>query len=522
MSSAGFVHYGRSRDLTEAIQTLLGDMVGDLAAGRDVAEVVLVGMCLLEAAAGAGVSVPIQIFASDISEPAIEKARAGVYLENVAADISPERLERFFIRTDGGYQVAKPLRELCIFTRQDLINDPPFSKLDLISCRNVLIYMGPVQKRILPILHYALKPNGYLMLGVSETARGFPELFRTVDKKYKIYGRKEVSRRLHFDYAAGGFLPGVRPAAKKTVLADQGMWNSRELQKKVDVVLLARFSSAGVVVDEDMEVLEIRGHVGPYLEFAPGKASLSLSKIACNAGLAVEIRAAIQEAKEKAEPVRKEPVQIERDGEFRDIGLEVVPLELTGRRIFLVLFEELAQPSAPAPERQDPEERVNRQIIKLKQELAATRKHMLELIEDQETSRDESQSVAEETLSTNEELQSINEELETAKEELQATNEEMASVNDELQNRNIDLQQSRDFALSIVEHRSGPPPGAGNGLPRDQRQPLLLWHVSQFAGGHGGPLVLRSGRRPLRHTRAANPFGEGSALRRAAGGFRDR
>jgi len=409
-----------------------------------------IGMCLLEAAAGAGVSVPIQIFASDISEPAIEKARAGVYLENVAADISPERLERFFIRTDGGYQVAKPLRELCIFTRQDLINDPPFSKLDLISCRNVLIYMGPVQKRILPILHYALKPNGYLMLGVSETARGFPELFRTVDKKYKIYGRKEVSRRLHFDYAAGGFLPGVRPAAKKTVLADQGMWNSRELQKKVDVVLLARFSSAGVVVDEDMEVLEIRGHVGPYLEFAPGKASLSLSKIACNAGLAVEIRAAIQEAKEKAEPVRKEPVQIERDGEFRDIGLEVVPLELTGRRIFLVLFEELAQPSAPAPERQDPEERVNRQIIKLKQELAATRKHMLELIEDQETSRDESQSVAEETLSTNEELQSINEELETAKEELQATNEEMASVNDELQNRNIDLQQSRDFALSIV------------------------------------------------------------------------
>ena len=167
---------------------------------------------------------------------------------------------------------------------------------------------------------------------------------------------KRSRERLHFDYAAGGFLPGARPAAKKTVLADQGMWNSRELQKKVDLVLLARFSSAGVVVDEDMEVLEIRGHVGPYLEFAPGKASLSLSKIACNAGLAVEVRAAIQEAKEKAEPVRKERVQIERDGEFRDIGLEVVPLELTGRRIFLVLFEELAQPSAPAPERPDPEE----------------------------------------------------------------------------------------------------------------------------------------------------------------------
>jgi len=409
-----------------------------------------IGMCLLESAAGAGASAPIQIFASDISEPAIEKARAGLYLENVAADISPERLERFFIRTDGGYQVGKPLRELCIFTRQDLINDPPFSKLDLIGCRNVLIYMGPVQKRIIPILHYALKPQGYLMLGVSETARGFPELFQTVDKKNKIYCRKEVSRKLHFDYTAGGFLPGVRPAAKKTALTDQGLWNSRELQQKVDVVLLARFSSAGVVVDEDMEVLEVRGHVGPYLEFSPGKASFSLSKLACNAGLAVEIRAAIQEAKEKTEPVRKEPVQIERDGEFRDIGLEVVPLEITGRRTFLVLFEELAQPPAPAPERQDPEERANRQILRLKQELAATRKHMLDLIEDQETSRDESQSVAEETLSTNEELQSINEELETAKEELQATNEEMASVNDELQNRNVDLQQSRDFALSIV------------------------------------------------------------------------
>jgi two-component system CheB/CheR fusion protein len=414
-----------------------------------------IAICLLESAAEAGVGVPIQIFASDISEPAIERARAGSYLENVAADISPERLERFFVRTDGGYQVSKPVRELCIFTKQDLISDPPFSKLDLISCRNVLIYMGPVQKRILPVLHYALKPDGFLMLGVSETTRGFTELFRTVDKKHKIFCRKEVARRTHFDYAAGGFPPGSRAATQQPAPVDQGVWNGRELQKKVDLVLLARYSPPGLVVDEDMEILEIRGHVGPYLEFAPGKASLSLAKIAVNAGLAVEIRVAIREAREKAEPVRKDRVQIEREGQFRDIGLEVVPLDLAGRRpTFLVLFEESAQPLPAGPEQPmaGPEERVNRQILQLKQELASTRKHMLELIEDHEVSRDESQSVAEETLSTNEELQSINEELETAKEELQATNEEMASVNDELENRNTDLRQSRDFALSIVNN----------------------------------------------------------------------
>jgi len=411
-----------------------------------------IAICLLESAADVGASVPLQIFASDISEPAIERARAGLYLENVAADISPGRLERFFVRTDGGYRVSKPVRELCIFTRQDLINDPPFSKLDLISCRNVLIYMGPVQKRIVPVLHHALKPDGFLMLGVSETARGFPELFRTVDKKYKIFCRKEVTRRIHFDYGASGFPPGSRVPTKKCAPVDQGFWVSREMQKKVDLVLLARYSPAGVVVNEDMEVLEIRGYVGPYLEFAPGKASLSLSKIARNAGLAMQIRAAIQEAREKAEPVRKERVQVEWEGQFRDISLEVVPLDLTGRRTFLVLFEESAQPLPPGREQQTagPEERANRQILKLKQELASTKKLMLELIEDHEISQDESQSVAEETLSTNEELQSINEELETAKEELQATNEEMASVNDELQKRNTDLQQSRDFALSIV------------------------------------------------------------------------
>jgi two-component system CheB/CheR fusion protein len=411
-----------------------------------------IAICLLESVASAGASVPIQIFASDISEPAIERARAGLYLENVAADISPARLERFFVRTEGGYQVSKPVREHCIFTRQDLISDPPFSKLDLISCRNVLIYMGPVQERIIPIFHYALKPDGFLMLGVSETARGFPELFRAVDQKHKIFRRNEVARRIHFDYAAGGFPAGSRGPTKKSEPAHQGVWNSRELQKKVDLVLLSRYSPAGVVLNEEMEVLEIRGQVGPYLEFAPGKASLSLSKIARNTGLAVKIRAAIQEAVEKGEPVRKEGVQIERGGQFRDVSLEVVPLDLTDRRTFLVLFDESAQPSPPGPEQPaaGPEERAHRQILKLEQELTSTRKYMLELIEENEVNRDESQSVAEETLSSNEELQSINEELETAKEELQATNEEMVSVNDELQNRNTDLQQSRDFAMSIV------------------------------------------------------------------------
>ncbi len=141
-----------------------------------------------------GISFPVQIFASDISEQAIEKARAGKYLENIAADISPERLNRYFIRIDGHYQVAKDLRDMCVFTRHNLLSDPPFSKLDLVSCRNVLIYLASVQKNIIPLFHYALKSNGFLMLGASETA-AFPDLFSLVDREHRIYSKRENARK---------------------------------------------------------------------------------------------------------------------------------------------------------------------------------------------------------------------------------------------------------------------------------------------------------------------------------------
>jgi two-component system CheB/CheR fusion protein len=415
-----------------------------------------IAICMLESMNHAGLTVPIQIFASDISDPSIEKARSGLYLENVAADISPERLSRYFVRTATGYQVSKAIRELCVFTRQDLINDPPFSRLDLISCRNVLIYLAPpIQKKLFPVFHYALRANGFLMLGASETARSFPDLFAPIDPKRRVYRKREISKKAHFRAMQGGLAlegPSARP---RTAPMPQEASARSELQKKVDHALLSKYNPSGVVIDEDMEILEIRGQAGRYLEPAPGRASLNLLKMAQPARLALECKAALQEAKQKAEPARRERIKVEQDGQFKDIDVEVIPLDPADRRTFLVLFEESSvHAGEPSQTALTAEERLLRdremQILKLKQEVAATREHLLSIIESHEIARDESQISTEETLSINEELQSINEELETAKEELHATNEELIAVNEELQSSNTALQHSSDFALAIV------------------------------------------------------------------------
>ena len=300
-------------------------------------------MCFSEFSEERGVSHPIQFFASDIDEAAIEKARQGLYPDNIVQDVSPERLRRFFTRTEQGYQVNKAIREKCVFARQNLIKDPPFSKMDLISCRNLMIYFGPVlQKKAFPILHYALNPSGYLMLGRSESIGEFSDLFSLIDKGSRIYSKKTVATRLHFDGETGP----VREMARVKKKAEDHAAGGTDIQKEVDSIILNRYSPAGLVVNEDMDILQFRGNISPYLKPQPGKASLNLMKMA-GESLAMELRVLIRQAAGKDVAVRNEGIKVRHGNIVATITFEVIAFKTrdTQERLFLVIFEDAAAPA---------------------------------------------------------------------------------------------------------------------------------------------------------------------------------
>ena len=403
-------------------------------------------------------NIPIQIFATDILEGAIHKARAGRYPESIASGFSPERLERFFVRMDGGYQVSKSIREMCVFAKHDLTRDPPFSNLDLISCRNVLIYLGTeLQRRVMAVFHYALRPAGFILLGKSEAIGGFPILFASVDRKYKIYSRKQSPTRSDLDLA-----PANHRLNKIDIRRDKDDAGF-DVTKEADRIVLSKYAPAGVIVNDRLEILDFRGRTGLFLEHLPGDANLGLLKMA-REGIQMALRMAIQEAKKQGAPVRKEGLRVKLDGQLREVNLEAIPLKAPhpGEGCFLILFEDAAARRSGKPEsralapagskvkqRQTEKERENAGIALLEQELEATRKHLQSIIEEHEAANEELRAANEEVLSGNEELQSINEELETAKEELQSTNEELMTLNDELQNRNLELDRLNSDMINL-------------------------------------------------------------------------
>jgi two-component system CheB/CheR fusion protein len=389
---------------------------------------------------------PVQIFSTDISEHGIEKARAGVYPESIVQDVSPERLRRFFTKAHGHYQVNKAVRDMCVFARQNLILDPPFSNLDLVSCRNVLIYFNPIlQRRIIPIFHYALRPNRFLMLGTSETVGTATDLFEPMNKKHKIYTKKPVFHRTSIDIphkSARGRKAREEPGVQEAIVAELKV---PELQQHVDKILLRDFSPAAVVVNARMEVLHFRGRTGNYLEHSPGAASLNLLKMARDA-LVIDLRSAINKAARKDEPVQQTGVRLRAEGHVREITLEVIPFRVNGsERFFLVLFRETGVRVSPESLRHARSssggKADRRELARLQHELDVTKESLQATIKEQEATNEELKSANEEIQSNNEELQSTNEELETAKEELQSTNEELTTLNEELQNRNIELSQ---------------------------------------------------------------------------------
>jgi two-component system CheB/CheR fusion protein len=431
-------------------------------------EVYSIAMCLLERTADLSRNPSLQIFATDLSESALAKAREGLYLANIARDVSAERLGRFFTKVGGYYQISKAVREMCVFARHDLTNDPPFSRLDLISSRNVLIYMEPrLQERVFATFHYALAPDGFLIVGPAETAGTAPGLFSTVSDKFRIYQRKAGSGPPRFFSVARdqSLLTQPRVAARPA--------SGSDVPREADRMLLARFAPAGVLVDENLRVLEFRGDTDPFLEHGQGKASLNLERL-LRKGLLMEVRRAIEEARQKDVSVRKEGLQVRYRDELRSVGIEVVPIKgrASAERCLLVLFDpqietsrrpERSSPLQPLP---DPSDARDQEISRLGQGLVQSSEYVATLLREHEAALEELQSTNEEALSGNEELQSVNEELQTAKEEIQSTNEELATLNQELQDRNVQLARSNEEIQSALD--------SANALVDTVPQPLLI------------------------------------------------
>jgi two-component system CheB/CheR fusion protein len=401
----------------------------------------------------------LQVFATDLNDALLDKARAALYARSLAQDISPERLRRFFVEEEGGYRVAKALREKVVFARQNLIGDPPFSRMDLISCRNLLIYLEPgLQRETLQTFHYALRPDGFLFLGGSESVGTFTNLFEAVDKKHKIYARKAAP-------AQGFHLPlgDSRDAALRSPTAalpplrreragrpPRGEFDS---QREADRITLGRYAPPAVLIDADLQVQQFRGATGGYLEPPKGKASFDVLKMA-REGLMLPLRAAINKAKKGGKPVRKENVQVSGNGSARSVSIEVIPLRNTKERSFLIVFED-AKGSTAAPARGAGRARAGgaarppapatrsetRRIAELEAELAESQEYLQSVQEQAEETNEELQAANEEVQSANEELHSINEELETSKEELESANEELTTVNEEMANRNQELNR---------------------------------------------------------------------------------
>ena len=412
-------------------------------------EVYSLAMALVEYLHDKKIHHSLQIFGTDINETALEKARAGNYPASIREDMTAERLRRFFVKVEGGYRISKAIREMCIFARQNVIVDPPFSNLDLISCRNVLIYLGPVlQRKIMPLFHYSLRANGLLLLGASETIGSFDELFTLVNKKAKVYSKKSAHSRppLMFGH---GFEPTKLEAGGEFNKAPLVGPTLSEIQKQADRILLTHYGPAGVIINSQMEVLQFRGRTGVYLEHSHGEASLNLLKMA-RESLAVDLRTAVGRAIKQNARVRHEGARVRQNGHTVDVTIEVVPFQVPPLtdRFFLVLME-----SAPLPgeelETKKKAEKLARQregvqsgeMAQLREELASTRESLQAIIEEQEATNEELRSANEEIMSSNEELQSTNEELETAKEELQSTNEELTTLNDELETRNNEMER---------------------------------------------------------------------------------
>ncbi|OGU80079.1 MAG: hypothetical protein A2W11_11385 [Ignavibacteria bacterium RBG_16_35_7] len=390
----------------------------------------------------------VQIFATDIDSNAIEKARIGSF-SGIESDVGKERLNRFFTSEGNLFHIRKEIREMLVFAQQSVIKDPPFTKLDLISCRNLLIYFNPeLQKKLFPLFHYSLLPKGILFLGSSETIGGFVDLFSMVDRKWKIYNRRDSI------YSAQPFIefPVLQSIGKtnKAIMEKNEVKNITRLAEKI---ILQSYSPNCVIITENGDIVYIHGRTGKYLELTHGEAKMNIFEMA-REGLKQELPALIRKVLSSKKSLTAEGIKVKSNGSAQLINFTVKPIkepkEMLGS--LLIIFEEvIPQKKVPASKKIHYEKKSEKIIKELERELKSAKENLRSTIEELETSNEELKSTNEEMQSTNEEMQSSNEELRTSKEELQSLNEELITVNTELQNKNDELSVINNDMKNLME-----------------------------------------------------------------------
>jgi two-component system CheB/CheR fusion protein len=391
----------------------------------------------------------LQIFATDLDNDAIERARSGLFPLNIAADLSPERLLRYFVQTEQGYMVSKPIREMVIFAQQNVIMDPPFTRIDILGCRNLLIYMTPeLQKKVVPLFHYSLNPGGILFLGSAETIGGFGELFESIEAKFRLYRRRDAVRRsgaVEFPSAISASRPGgavpsatYQPAPNLQMLADR--------------LLLQTFAPAAVLVNDQGDILYISGRTGNYLEPAAGKANWNIFAMA-REGLRYELTTAFRKALRQREPVISRNIKVtgQSAGRTLDLTVQAITEPEALRGMVMVVLTEVERLADGSPKGTHEHAGGHPLLARMERELEVARHEAQCIQAEMQASQEDLKSSNEEMQSMNEELQSTNEELTTSKEEMQSMNEELQTLNHELQAKLEELSRLNSDMRNLLE-----------------------------------------------------------------------
>ena len=392
----------------------------------------------------------VKVFATDISEPDLATARRGIYGESIAGTVAPGLLQRYFVHTDGGYQISKAVRELCVFARHDVTSDPPFANLDLVSCRNLLIYLGaPLQRWVISSLHYGLRRDGYLLLGRSESLGRHQSLFETIDAKQKIF-RKLSPAAVEPQFRYPGMLRQER--TRKPIAPAEASPTAqprRSLTQQADAAVLAAVGPPGVTVDGQHAIVEFRGDVRRYLQIRPGRASLDLLDMV-REELRGKVRAALAEAERTGTTAALRSIAFGKGKARRSLDLRAVPFRTAaGEAHYVVLFDESLAPAVTTSKTDQAEQVERGETELLREELSETRERLEALVQEKEAANEELSAANEEMLSSGEEMQSVNEELET-------THEELTSTNQELRSRNLELGEVSDDLTNLLASVSFP------------------------------------------------------------------
>ncbi|MDR3555166.1 MAG: CheR family methyltransferase [Syntrophobacteraceae bacterium] len=415
------------------------------ATGEEVYSIVIL---LMECLDELGIRKELQVFGTDLDQPAIEKARNGRYPENIAADLTPQRLERFFQKESSGFEVRKIVREPVVFAAHNVLEAPPFSRLDLLVCRNLLIYLeSRAQKKIMPLFHYALKPDGVLFLGTSETIGEFTDLFTSVSKRWSVYRRIDVGPALQptVEFPMRG--KGVVQAPGQPLLEPSDM----AVAEATSRLILEMHSPPCVVVNRRGEISYIHGRTGKYLEHATGRMSVNVVDMA-REGLRFELASALRNVVTDGQMVRRDGLRVKTNGGFQDFNLVV---KLLGKpesikNMVVIIFEEIPQTPKPRRKKSGVPDAVTERTLELEREIARLQQDHRTAMEELETSNEELKSVNEELQSSNEELQSTNEELESSREELQSLNEELSTVNAQLHEKILEISHSYETINHVL------------------------------------------------------------------------